>query len=863
MEGKKGLPHLFNNGKPSEMSDKDFYELIKWLDKEDGLINTNNAKINEKLDGSSQFFGLDSEGFFWEKFGSDQRFYSEEEIPDYWAGYRELFSDMKEALDDYLFEMVSGGFTQYREVKVQIEVITSAGSHNENNYQINLVPYRKDAFKSKGCLSIIQILLDGENFPGEDTYKNEIKNILDKYDYTVYNGYSIDNFEIDLSKEAMEVLNEIENYPFDVESTKLNLYLAEPEDLFDLPTRKYNQSKLKQIFAKAKEEMATKILSDMKDSTGALTENGMFEGLAITLNNGITFKVNSPDFKAAFLKHHQDAVARKMNKVTESTLNEAKSSEIDISKYFDKDKELPSKGKLEANDATLNDILFQIRKDLSKPLKDLILSWKTKGGVINTCNALTGSEEVIESARVNDKKENTYFIWVPYEGNDSRCYATGIFFKDKKGTFATVNDGLSFPKDHEYFVISLRKHNEKNMTGDTAIQECLQGIAIDLAKECDVFSELIEKIKDKITKNGFDSIPISGGSLKVKDFNEDKLASYVGPAAKTGIAFIEEFSEIVGINTKVYHPDIDGPLKTILEIGKSKLNGLPKDCWNPTDILVTDYTSEELKKEFANCSSLSDMNSVMKNLIRDSRLGKCFIPLSLKLNTSDDRFSVVERINLEEEMTDYKVSSHYVNTTGVGNEIDIYAHINGKSYKFYMRCNGTSNPIIEGQHFDNERYFKNEKFVNDNSDDRNIVDKNDADIEAFRVDEKDNTSSFLGKSKSILFSVMSKKELNAKKKEINFDLSNRVNYHEGSLPWRLIEMADKIESMPNGYGARGKQTGHDSTKAKQVAELARDLAYLIVSMKWSTSEAIIYLLTCSMKENYGAFNSFAPLYKIS
>ena len=284
-------------------------------------------KINEKLDGSSQFFGLDDEGFFWEKFGSDQRFYSEEEIPEYWAGYRELFSDMKKALDDYLFDMVSGGFTQYKEAKVQIEVITAAGSHNENNYQINLVPYRKDAFKSKGCLSIIQILLDGENFAGEDTYKNEIKNILSKYDYTVYAGYSIENFEINLFDATAKVLRELEDYPFEDESDKFKIRLAEPEDVLDLPTRKYNQSQLKKIFAEVKEAMAEKILSDLKGSTGALTENGMFEGLAIVLNNGMAFKVNSPDFKAAFLKHHQDAIARKMNKVTEAKEKEEKTED--------------------------------------------------------------------------------------------------------------------------------------------------------------------------------------------------------------------------------------------------------------------------------------------------------------------------------------------------------------------------------------------------------------------------------------------------------------------------------------------------------------------------------------------------------
>ena len=45
MEGKKGLPHLFNSGKPSEMDAKSFYNFLNWLDKNDGIINNKKIKI--------------------------------------------------------------------------------------------------------------------------------------------------------------------------------------------------------------------------------------------------------------------------------------------------------------------------------------------------------------------------------------------------------------------------------------------------------------------------------------------------------------------------------------------------------------------------------------------------------------------------------------------------------------------------------------------------------------------------------------------------------------------------------------------------------------------------------------------------
>lgn len=859
MEGKKGLSHLFNNGNPSEMDAKSFYNFLNWLDKNDGIIDNSNSEINEKLDGSSQFFGYDGK-FFWEKFGSDKKFYSVEEIPDFWAGYRELFSDMKSALENLFKNMIeSSGNTH--EIKVQIEVITSAGSHSPDNYQINLIPYKKSAFKSKGCLSVIQVLWDLKS--GSDSDIKEVADALKNLDYTVYTGYSIDDYEIDLSAPAMKVLEYLDRYPFEQESEKFGITLNEIEDVLDLPTRKFNQSTLKGIFSDAKKAFNDEILSQMKGKAGNLSENGMFEGLAITLDNGFIFKVNSEDFKAAFLKHHQDAVNKKLNRVTEAAKkSETSSVPAELKEAFPEIEKFPAKGKLEKTDSELQDIFFQIKKDLSKTLSNVEFSWKNSD--INTFDGVTGREVCIKEMIVQEPKKNKYFIWVPLDSSkDSRYYATAYFFKDKKGIFASVEDGINFPQDHLYYYVSFRKYNVANMTGDTKIQESLQGLAIDLSKSHYERESLKKELIEKVEKNGFSSIPLSGGKVSVSDFDSEKLKNYATPAAKTGLAFIERFSEIVGPNIKVYHPSVEGPLKALLEIGADKLNGLAKDCWNPTDILITDYDAKFIKDTFKNCKDLSEMNDLMRSLILDNKLGKAFIPLSLKLNTSDDRDSVVEPINLEEKQQDYHVSTHYVNTNNVGNEIDIYAHINGKSYKFYIRCNGTISPTIESQHFDAEKYFKNSKFVNDKSENRDIISREDVDIESYKVNEKDNTTSFLGKSKSIIFSAMDKKDFKKQKNTVNFDMSIRHNFHQGSLPWRLVEMADKIESLPEGYGAKGNQTGHSTKKAHDVAELARDLAKLIVLMKWSTEEALIYLLTCSMKENWGVFNKFAPLYKIS
>ena len=114
----------------------------------------------------------------------------------------------------------------------------------------------------------------------------------------------------------MKVLEYLDRYPFEQESEKFGITLNEIEDVLDLPTRKFNQSTLKGIFSDAKKAFNDEILSQMKGKAGNLSENGMFEGLAITLDNGFIFKVNSEDFKAAFLKHHQDAVNKKLKDVS-------------------------------------------------------------------------------------------------------------------------------------------------------------------------------------------------------------------------------------------------------------------------------------------------------------------------------------------------------------------------------------------------------------------------------------------------------------------------------------------------------------------------------------------------------------------
>lgn len=287
MEGKHSLPHLYNYGKPSEMKDKDFYNFVEWLDENNGILDDDNSSINEKLDGSSQFFGVDDDGFFWEKFGSNSRYYSVDEIPPYFGMYKQLFKDLEKALQPELKSIKDTN--EASEAKTQIEVILP----NEGVYKVNLVTYKPDAFKKGGCLSIIQTLADGAELP--NAINNEIAQSLSNLDYTVIAGYKLDNYKIDLSKELSDLLRSV-----DANEDELTI-----DELLELPARKWHQTKTYESFENCKMQMSDKILKSLSDKAGDLSEDGLYEGLVITLNNGFAFKVNSPMFKEAFANHRR------------------------------------------------------------------------------------------------------------------------------------------------------------------------------------------------------------------------------------------------------------------------------------------------------------------------------------------------------------------------------------------------------------------------------------------------------------------------------------------------------------------------------------------------------------------------------
>ena len=79
MAGKTSLPHLFNYNKSSQMKVSKFNELANYIKDCDYIISDENFHISEKIDGSTTLIGFDDR-FFVEKFGVNERLYSEDDV---------------------------------------------------------------------------------------------------------------------------------------------------------------------------------------------------------------------------------------------------------------------------------------------------------------------------------------------------------------------------------------------------------------------------------------------------------------------------------------------------------------------------------------------------------------------------------------------------------------------------------------------------------------------------------------------------------------------------------------------------------------------------------------------------------------
>ena len=267
MAGKTSLPHLFNYNKSSQMKVSKFNELANYIKDCDYIISDENFHISEKIDGSTTLIGFDDR-FFVEKFGVNERLYSEDDVFNEKAksffrifGTPEMKAFLKRIKEENRMDFV----------KVQFEAILSAFSRDPDFIRIILVPYRKDVFGKDGGAFVVKIIGDDlQPLPNQDGLKEEICSILNSDSFLV---------------KPMSATT-IEYEPFSVED------IVKP--YIDHPT--------KETARITQEDLQNEFLKMIPESQYA----EFYEGLVVVCKDvNIMFKMTSNEFKAAFQAHNE------------------------------------------------------------------------------------------------------------------------------------------------------------------------------------------------------------------------------------------------------------------------------------------------------------------------------------------------------------------------------------------------------------------------------------------------------------------------------------------------------------------------------------------------------------------------------
>lgn len=281
MSGKHSLSHLWNDGKSTQMKADEFINLINYLDtKANGLISKENFNISEKIDGSSSFAGVDSDGLFFTKFGYSSKARAEEDLP---PKYKSLFALLKSSGVEDVLESWRTKLNA-EEIKVQLENVWPDASRNSGEYvRIVLVPYLRSKI-GKGLIVTIQALVDKQEVPESDAIMKDVQECLSKTGVNARGTIDLDFDPIDLKEDIAE----IKNYINQVEES-----LGKKIEEIVANKRTKDAKEVISVIANYQKALQDKILSKFPDGQFG----NYYEGLVIKSIDGMIFKATSDKFK--------------------------------------------------------------------------------------------------------------------------------------------------------------------------------------------------------------------------------------------------------------------------------------------------------------------------------------------------------------------------------------------------------------------------------------------------------------------------------------------------------------------------------------------------------------------------------------
>ena len=330
---RKGIKHLYNPGNAAELDTLGFLDLVKELNKTNGILeNEKNISITEKADGTSFCFGIDNDGkFFTMKSNGAPRYSANEIINRCLAGTEQKQGKAIVTIDAMntakMFKKLETNkkiqailkslAKKYETIKITSEMLlTGSGMINKETNQIRFVGtnYDIDKLGTFGTLVIINVT---------DVYDNPIPNansIIEELCDCTTDELKIENTKlenvkpINISKELTTINKEIKKID-DALKEQQGLSI---EEVLSSKDRSKNAQALKKS-VKSDINGLQKILNDALDN--ALSDIGGkwgedYEGRVFKLANGQMVKITSDKFKEFKSKHSLDFLDNKTQPFT-------------------------------------------------------------------------------------------------------------------------------------------------------------------------------------------------------------------------------------------------------------------------------------------------------------------------------------------------------------------------------------------------------------------------------------------------------------------------------------------------------------------------------------------------------------------
>jgi len=289
---REGIKHLYNSNKRYSLSQEDFLDIVNYLNANDSRLDSVNSSITEKADGFSLKFGLDADDRFFIESSNSDPIYDEGEFNKFTLDKKGQTDPISEGYEDILVTLKNNEKLQefLRDINTYsgIKIITECfymplADVDEDSDSVKFIAtwYKKKLVGSWATFVVLDVL-DGRtnSLDNSEDIKKQLMSLSDNKIKFVDNKVNIE--PIDFSKELETVKN----------------FINKIEQEYGTNIKEILNSKVdnKKLLIKNTINNFQKQFSNKLKSLVNSGNFGDYEGLVISLYNGLIFKVISDNF---------------------------------------------------------------------------------------------------------------------------------------------------------------------------------------------------------------------------------------------------------------------------------------------------------------------------------------------------------------------------------------------------------------------------------------------------------------------------------------------------------------------------------------------------------------------------------------